>query len=188
MSDLPLSLSRATDNDADMAVILRLIKEAADWLRTQGTDQWARPWPNRAGRDRMIRAALREGKTWICRDNGTAVATITPDPAEDPYWSREQRGEPAVYIHRLVVSRQYAGAGLGAALLDWAGRAARREHGAKWIRVSAWTTNKRLHDYYLAQGFSLCALDPDDGYPSAAHFQKATADIPPVRFPLFPHT
>jgi hypothetical protein len=69
------------------------------------------------------------------------------------------------------------GVGLGAALLDWAGWTARRDHGARWIRVSAWTTNLGLHDYYRRQGFSACGFHPDDGYPSAARFQKPTALI-----------
>lgn len=187
MPDVPLALSRATD-DVDMAVIIRLIQEAADWLRTKNTDQWARPWPDRTGRDSMIRAAIGQGKSWICWDNGTPVATITADRDGNPYWPEEDRAEPSVYVHRLVVSRQYAGAGLGAALLDWAGCSARREHGAKWIRVSVWTTNHRLHAYYQRQGFSLCGFHPDDGYPSAARFQKPTADISAAGSALFRRT
>lgn len=173
------------DDDTDMAVIIGLIQEAAEWLRSQGTDQWARPWPDRTGRDDTVRAALNQGKSWICRDKDTATATITADPDENPYWREVGFGEPAVYVHRLVVSRQYAGVGLGAALLDWAGRSARRDHGARWIRVSAWTTNLRLHTYYQEQGFSSCGFHKDHDYPSAARFQKSTTDIPSAESVLF---
>ncbi|MGH3402433.1 MAG: GNAT family N-acetyltransferase [Streptosporangiaceae bacterium] len=107
------------------------------------------------------------------------AATITLDPDNDPCWSEAQLNQPAVYVHRHVVSRRYGGAGLGAALLDWAGWAAHRDHGAQWIRVSAWTTNEALHACYRRQGFSFCGLHPDDGYPSAARFQKRTAPIQP---------
>ena len=134
MPDWPITLRRASVEDA--AVAIRLIEQAADWLRHKGSDQWARPWPNRAGRDSRILAAAREGKTWIGWDNGVPAATITPDPEDDPYWPEEFLRDPAVYVHRLVVARPYKGAGLGAALLDWAGRTARREYGARWIRVS----------------------------------------------------
>jgi GNAT superfamily N-acetyltransferase len=185
MPDWHLTLSRANDSDADMAVIIRLIQEAADWLRAKDTDQWAHPWPNRAGRDNRIRMALRQGKSWICWDDGIPAATITADPDHDPYWPQDDRTDSSVYIHRLVVSRQYAGAGLGAALLDWAGRTAWAEYAAQWIRVSAWTTNRRLHAYYRRQGFSLCGFHADDGYPSAARFQKPTAAVPPQVSGLF---
>jgi GNAT superfamily N-acetyltransferase len=185
MPDWPLALLQAKDEDADLAVILQLIQEAAGWLQAKKIDQWAKPWPNRADRDSRIQAGLRQGKSWICWDDGTPAATITADPDEDPYWSEEGGTEPAVYVHRLVVSRQYAGSGLGGALFDWAGRTARREHGARWIRVSAWTTNHRLHAYYRGQGFSQCGFHPDDGYPFAARFQKPTARISPVDSGLF---
>src|ERR1035441_9273947 len=143
MPDWPLALRRAAPDH--VGLIVHLIDDAAAWLRTQGTDQWAKPWPTRAERDRRVMAHLRAGKTWIAWDACTAAATITFDPDADPYWPQQQLRDPAVYIHRLVVSRHYAGAQLGAGLLDWAGRTARRDHGARWIRLNAWTTNHRLH-------------------------------------------
>ncbi len=168
-----------------MMHVLRLIEDAAQWLREMGIDQWARPWPNRAGRDSRILAALSGGKTWIGWDRHLPVATITADPDEDPYWPDHFRREPAVYVHRLVVARLYKGKGLGAAMIDWAGRAARSDHGARWIRVSAWTTNVGLHGYYQRQGFVHCGRHADDGYPSGARFQKPTAFLAGPRPDLF---
>jgi len=176
MTDWPIALRRGTVDD--LGVAIRLIEEAANWLRGRGTDQWARPWPDQAGRDSRILASLRGGKTWICWDDAVPAATITADPDEDPYWLDDLRGDPAIYVHRLVVGRPYKGRGLGAALLDWAGRTAQRDYGARWIRVSAWTTNAGLHAYYRRQGFSLCGFHPDDSYPSAACFQKPTTLLP----------
>jgi Acetyltransferase (GNAT) family len=172
----PIALHRASVDDVGVAI--RLIEEASEWLRDKGTDQWARPWPNQAGRDSRILASLSQGKTWIGWDNGIPAATITADRDEDPYWPDDLRREPAVYVHRLVVRRPYSGVGLGAALLDWAGWTARRDHGARWIRVSAWTTNVGLHAYYRRQGFAPCGFHADDGYPSAARFQKPAAPGP----------
>jgi GNAT superfamily N-acetyltransferase len=175
MPDWPLTLRPA--GPADQHVIVSLIDGAASWLRTKGTDQWARPWPSEAARNKRIFAALQQGKTWIGWDGEQPAATLTADLDGNPYWTGKQRGEPAVYVHRLVVSRPYAGAGLGAELLDWAGAVARRIHGARWIRVSVWTTNLSLHSYYRRHGFAPCGCHPDDRYPSAARFQKPTSDI-----------
>jgi len=184
MPDWPLSLRRAHVRDTPK--IIGLIDEAARWLHDyKKTDQWAKPWPSRAGRDSRIRASLREGKTWICWDKSTPVATLTADPEHDPYWAQGPRAEPAVYVHRLVVARSYAGHRLGASLLDWAGRTGHLVHGARWLRVSAWTTNLALHAYYLGEGFELTGFHADDGYPSAARFQKATSHIPVSWPPLF---
>jgi len=172
----PLALRRA--EPADIAEIIRLIDEAAEWLASRNTDQWARPWPSRLGRNSRISASLQAGKTWICWDGSTAAATLTADPDPDPYWSHDGPERSAVYVHRLVVARAYAGLGLGAELLNWAGRTGRLAHGADVLRISAWTTNLGLHDYYRRQGFSPRGLHPDDGYPSRAWFEKPTSVIP----------
>jgi hypothetical protein len=42
----------------------------------------------------------------------------------------------------------YAGCGQGAALLDWAADAAKRDHNAALIHIDVWTTNLELHAYY----------------------------------------
>jgi GNAT superfamily N-acetyltransferase len=172
MPDWPLALRRA--GVEDMPRVIALIEDAARWLRTKHTDQWAAPWPNHAGRDSRILASLREGKTWICWDRHAPAATITADPEHDPYWAQGADAEPAIYVHRLVVARSHAGHRLGSSLLDWAGRTGRLLHDARWIRVSAWTTNLELHRYYTNQGFVPCGFHADDGYPSAARFQKST--------------
>jgi Acetyltransferase (GNAT) family len=175
MPHWPIALRRATADEIE--VVIQLIEEAADWLRSIGTDQWAKPWPNRTERDSRIQASLRQGKTWIGWDNDIPAATITVDLEDDPYWPEQFRRDQAVYVHRLVVGRPYKGVGLGAALLDWAGSTNRRDHGARWIRVNASTTNLRLHAYYRRQGFSQCGFHPDDSYPSGARFQKPTEHI-----------
>jgi GNAT superfamily N-acetyltransferase len=179
----PLNVSKA--RNCDMQIIVRLIQEASDWLRTKDTDQWARPWPDRNGLHDRIQSAIHRETTWICWDGATPAATITADLEKDPHWSETNHTDPAIYIHRLVVSRMYAGEGLGAALLDWAGFNAKREHGARWIRVSAWTSNFKLHAYYRGQGFSLIGFNPDSSYPSGARFEKSTAYVSPASLTPF---
>jgi len=79
----------------------------------------------------------------------------------------------------------YAGWGLGAELIDWAGLRARREYGAKWIRIDVWTTNTALHGYYLKRGFEPCGSCANPAYPSRALFQKPVSAIRKPGFPLF---
>ena len=119
MGESPFALSRAHEGDRD--VIIGLIDAAAEWLRTKNTDQWKEPWPTEEDRSHRIRRDLIAGKTWIAWRNGTPVATITVDRAVNAIWPTETQRDRAVYVYRLVVSRLFAGRGLGAALLDWAG-------------------------------------------------------------------
>ena len=85
---------------------------------------------------------------------------------------RRGAGKQATYIHRLVVSRRYAGDRLGADLLTWAGAQAAQHYGARWIRLDAWTTNTALHTYYTGQGFEFVRYSAPAN-PSGALFQRA---------------
>jgi len=166
----------------DLDEVRGLVREAADWLRTiKNTDQWANPWPDRARQRERILNDLLKGKTWIAWDGTTAAGTITVDTEEPldlnerPVWPDHERREPALYVRRVIVSRRYAGLGLGAALLDWAGDVAKRKHEAALIRVDVWTTNEELHAYFEAQHFTRRAgRDPREltGYPSQALFER----------------
>src|SRR5438105_1774882 len=135
----------------DFRVILGLIDDAALWLRSKDTDQWAKPWPTKRRRNTRVRMGLRGGKTWIVWDGDTAAATVTIAKQANPkVWpaSAYDAAEPAVYVHRLITARSHTGRGLGAALIDWAGQRAAEQYGARSIRIDVWTANKALHDYY----------------------------------------
>jgi GNAT superfamily N-acetyltransferase len=176
MGELRLTLRRA--DAGDYAATVGLVEAARRWLRTKNTDQWAQPWPSEEDRSHRIRAALEAGKTWMAWNGRAVAATLTVDTENSGVWPQEMLADPAVYVSRLVVSRKYAGIGLGAALLDWAAVRGRRHYGAVWVRVDVWTTNKALHDYYQLRGFvpcGYCVTIPD--YPAAALFQKPTAGI-----------
>jgi Acetyltransferase (GNAT) family len=179
---------------ADLTAIHYLLSEASAWLRTtKNTDQWKKPWPSRSARDARVRAGVENRATWIAWDGGAPVGTITIAARPNPVvWSRlssECRlSESAVYAHRLVIARKYAGLELGAELLDWAGLYGMCRYGARWVRVDVWRSNAALHDYYQARGFKPCGECADPRYPSGALFQKPVAAITGPGFPRFADT
>lgn len=185
MGQLPFVLRRATA--ADYAAVHSLLREASKWLESKNTDQWRQPWPDANGRRERVMGAIKARRTWIAWDGTRAVATLTVSPNHHGIWPEEVGHGPAVYVRRLVVSRDsdYAGKGLGAQLLDWAGLRASRDYGARWIRVDVWKTNINLHNYYRDQGFQYCGRCPIPDYPSATLFQKSVDDIKPTEPPLF---
>jgi len=163
---------------AETQIIIDMIEGAAAWLHGKGTDQWARPWPDRAARDARVLRGLEQGRTWLAEDSAGPVATITYRQHANPkLWTALEQGDRAAYVSRLVVARRAAGHEIGAKLIDWAGERARQEWDAQWIRVDVWTTNFALHRYYESRGFQFCRFCDDAEYPSAALFQKPTAGI-----------
>ncbi|GGP39261.1 GNAT family N-acetyltransferase [Streptomyces sindenensis] len=139
-------IERATAKDLD--VLLAFRREAAVWLSALGTDQWQRPYPAVRLLD-----TIEAGSVFMVRDGSTTAATITltPDPGEG-LWNEEELREKSLFVNKLTVARTHAGRGLGGRLLDWAGGQAHRS-GAVWLRLDAWSTNRRLQDYYLRHGF-----------------------------------
>jgi len=187
----PLQIARASARHFD--TVLGLIEDARSWLWTMDTDQWDKPWPDPAARDRRVLAGLRNGKTWIVWDDDIAAATITiTTRRNNAVWAKPactaDLKERAVFVHRLITSRKYAGLGLGAELIDWAGLRGSREYGAKWIRIDVWLTNTGLHDYYKSKGFRPCGICADPGYPSGALFEKPVAGIRVPGYPKFTET
>ncbi|MCZ4102670.1 GNAT family N-acetyltransferase [Streptomyces sp. H10-C2] len=136
--------------EADLPRLLKFRTDSAEWLGAQGLDQWAKPFPAA-----HILGSIRAGEVYLIKEDlrADATATITLDrDADDRLWTAEERAEPALYVHKLTVDRNAAGSGVGARILDWAGdQAARRS--CRWLRLDAWTTNPKLHAYYLHQGF-----------------------------------
>jgi RimJ/RimL family protein N-acetyltransferase len=171
----PMRLDLATP--ADLEAILGLIEEASRWLKARGKDQWAAPWPDREQRDARVLKGLANRKTVIVRQGDTAVATVTMANWHNPnVWVNgsctADLTERAVYLHRLITARKYAGQGLGESLINWAEKRSRAQYGAQRTRIDVWTTNVDLHRYYQRLGFESCGQCPDRSYPSGALFER----------------
>jgi len=183
-----LVIAQAKGTRENLSAVLGLIEEARYWLRDKGTDQWAAPWPDNEQRDSRVLRGLEVGATWIAWAGDEAAATVTIASRANPaVWSGSDcnLADPAVYAHRLIVSRNFAGWGLGAELSDWTGLRGRRDYGARWIRVDVWTSNCALHGYYMKRGFEPCGICPDPCYPSGALLQKPVSEIAAPASPLF---
>ena len=185
-----MRISCAEPTAENLKAVLGLVQEASDWLWTKDTDQWTKPWPDEKGRDARVLRGLLKGTTWIVWDGDIPAATVTITPRKNAaVWSKPgctcDLAERAVFIHRLITARKYAGQGLGAELIDWAGLRGQRLYGAKWIRIDVWTTNTGLHDYYVKTGFEPCGFCADPDYPSGALFQKPVSAVRPSIIPQF---
>jgi GNAT superfamily N-acetyltransferase len=162
--------------------VVDLWTEAATWLASRGIDQWQYP-PHLDRIERSIAA----GECWLAvnehddaadvhddaaNQHGRSVGTITVDRHADPdFWTPADQPDAALYAHRMVVRRDYAGAGLGHLMLDHAGGLA-RDAGKRWLRLDAWRDNPGLHDYYLRLGFRLVRVVEVEGRRSGALFQR----------------
>jgi GNAT superfamily N-acetyltransferase len=150
-------VARARVSDIDTIMSWR--RQRVAWLGGRGEDQWSIPLPRSA-----VAATVLAGQTWLVWDNHEPLATVTltayvdvdglwkPDRDPEALWYPEDDPADALYVAKMMIPLVYAGRGLGGEMLDWAGGRA-FDAGLTWLRLDAWTTNPRLHAYYVGQGF-----------------------------------
>jgi GNAT superfamily N-acetyltransferase/DNA-binding HxlR family transcriptional regulator/predicted transcriptional regulator len=177
-------IRRATRGD--VAAVVRLRRQRQEWLAARGSDQWSGGLSLKAFR-RRVKDSVRAGETWVATTStGEVIGTIAVDhtAADQGLWTAEELNT-AVIVHRMIVSLDAAGRGIGAALLAHAEQRALAT-GREWIRLDAWTTNVELHQLYLRHGFRHVRTVTGLATPSAALFERPVGTQPPYTPPPGP--
>lgn len=118
-------LTRATA--ADTATLVALNDDASAWLTARGVRQW----PAGGYNAETVAHALGAGhELYLALRDGEPVGKFSLQWEDADLWG--QRPPDAGYLHGLCVRR--GAAGLGAALLDWAG-ARVAATGRGWLRL-----------------------------------------------------
>jgi GNAT superfamily N-acetyltransferase len=139
-------MSLATPDD--LSDVMSLLNQRIEWLRENGSDQWN---TGRSFENRMSNAIARR-ETWLLRDEGIAIATLSLSKDGDPdFWTPEELRENAFYLGKMATSLSRRRENLGQLLLMWTQDHAARE-GIKVIRWDVWKTNERLQAYYRSLG------------------------------------
>src|SRR5690242_8019267 len=93
----------------DVPAVIGLFDRVAAWLRAKGTRQWARPWPDLAGRDARIAQGVQRGHTWLLENGTVPAGTVTfsrqGNENGQELWRPGELLEPAAYLGRLIVDR-----------------------------------------------------------------------------------
>lgn len=124
-----------------------MLHGAQTWLAARGIPPWTRPCPNQ-----WIAARFAAGEFLVAR-RGAQVVAVVRVLRHDPHFWTDAAPDEALYIHSLAVARECAGQGIGAALLHWIGKQAKRE-GRSRLRLDCVATNPALGAYYARLGFA----------------------------------
>jgi ribosomal protein S18 acetylase RimI-like enzyme len=140
-----MRVERARTGDAP--AILALYEEAAEWLTSRGIRQWeSGAWPPDA-----IARGISDGEVFVVRAGASLAAALAIADGDPDVWGASDGS--ALYLHKLTVSRESAGSGLGRRLLDWALDEA-RARGRVRLRLDCVASNTVLRRYYRAAGFA----------------------------------
>lgn len=139
----PIRLAPAAADDVHDIWLLR--KQLEDWIAGQGIDQW------RPGEvpEAVVAEQVSQGQWHVLRQNATLTAGLRVLWSDPDFW---RETTDSIFVHGLMVDRGHASAGLGAALLDWAGNLG-FSRSATWLRLDCAASNPHLCDYYEAQDF-----------------------------------
>ena len=131
--------------------ILSLLVDASNWLQTKDTTQWDYYRTDLEGNTGEVVESMENGNTFVLEKESEVIATLTlePEPGEFDFdlWGDAAKDEGAIYLHRLVVLREHAGKGIGAALLRWA-EAYAKKSGKTKLRFDCVANNEGLNAYY----------------------------------------
>jgi GNAT superfamily N-acetyltransferase len=119
----------------DFDAVMQLLAEARMWHMQNGLDVW------KAFDPALIAADIEAGGIFVARIGDAVCGAVTLTEHDWLVWGTDQKN--ALYVHRLVSSRQAVGLGIGAAILCWAQDVA-RQRGKTCLRLETWDTNHKL--------------------------------------------
>ena len=144
----PLIVRRAVS--ADVAAILRLVRELVPIMHAAGNSQWSADYPNQAAFD----ADIAQEQLWVAELAGAivGVAALTQDQDAEYAQADWDAAEEALVTHRLAVAPAAQGRGVAQALLRQAETEARRR-GLRTLRVDTNSENAATQRLFPKLGY-----------------------------------
>jgi len=142
---MQISIRPATPDDLEE--VSTVLREAARWL--EETDK--RMWRDNELLPANIAADVTAGLFFIAACDGK-TAGVVKFQLEDPLFWPDVPQKESAFVHRLAVRRQFAGAGVSSALLNWAVARA-KSLGKHYLRLDCEASRPRLRAVYERFGF-----------------------------------
>lgn len=143
-------------NVDDAQDIMDILLGIARWLHSKGSNQWAGLLEGEDSHDML--GSISRGEVFVFKENGFCVGTVILKKRasqwdEDLWGENDEQLGSAVYLHRLAVSRDYTGKGLGGEILHWVENGIQFK-GKNRIRLDCIANNEILNSYYPRYGYS----------------------------------
>jgi putative intracellular protease/amidase/N-acetylglutamate synthase-like GNAT family acetyltransferase len=168
-----LVIRRGTDEDVDG--IRSLLIDAAQWIHSAyGFWQWRVESFERE----IVEGFVRDNEVFVAALRNKLVGCFSVHWGYEEIWG-EQFHEDAGYVHRLCVSRERKGEGIGRELIRYA-ESYLRAKGKSWLRLDCMADNPSLNAYYVSLGFVLQGRF-DAGFWSANLYEREIIGKAPAR-------
>lgn len=129
----------------DLSVIFNLFEKAIQFLKLNKYIGWN-------SYDKAFIQSDIEQERLFKITIGNEIACIFSVCYSDALIWREMEKGNAIYLHRIVLNRYFAGEKLFSKILEWAIQFAKNNN-LQYIRMDTWADNKKIIDYYKSYGF-----------------------------------
>jgi ribosomal protein S18 acetylase RimI-like enzyme len=133
-------------DEPDLPVIYELFEEAIRFQKANHYIGW-----NDYDKE-FIRSDIKNGLLYKLVAGDTIACIFSICLSDALIWRHREKGD-AVYLHRIVLNRKFAGRKLFGKVLAWAKQYA-NEKRLSYIRMDTWADNEKIIAYYIGYGFS----------------------------------
>jgi GNAT superfamily N-acetyltransferase len=155
MNDLSIAPAKLADLDR----FIDMHEQVRDWLDTRGLTPLARGIYRDSAE--YYGASIAQGEVYFAWVGNALAGSFRLIYEDEIVWPNA--AEDALYLHGLVVLRQWSGRGLGRVMLAWCEEQIRHA-GRSFLRLDCFANNPVLRNYYETQGYAGCG-EIDAPYP-----------------------
>lgn len=143
---------------ADLPAILNLIRQAQQYFKLQGIDQWQNGYPN----EQSIRQDIEGSHSYLLEEDGIVTASaalyFTPEPTYARIYEGEwHTGDNYAAIHRVAVDNAKKGSGTAAVLYQGLENECKM-HNIRFLRGDTHRDNVPMQKFMQKMGFTYCGI------------------------------
>lgn len=132
---------------ADLPFICELFEQAIAFQKSRNYTGW-----NNYDAD-FIKSDIEQGFLFKIIMNQDIICIFSVCFTDPLIWRESEKGD-AIYLHRIILNREFAGSRAFEKVLAWAHGYANQK-GLRFIRMDTWADNLKIIGYYKSYGFSV---------------------------------
>lgn len=147
-------IAKASDKDK----IMEIIKQAQEYLKIKGVDQWQDNYPNL----NIIKDDIDKRKSYVLEENGTIVATVAVSFNDEKTYDKIYNGKwitenDYAVIHRIAVANNYKGKRISSEILAHIEKMCLQKN-VHSIKVDTHEQNESMRKMLSNNGFRYCGI------------------------------
>lgn len=156
IEDKHMEFRKSTLADADE--IMKIIKQAQEYLKSQQVMQWQNNYPS----IQVVEQDIKDQNGYVIVDDGVVLGTVTVsfdgertyDKIYEGNWLRDL---PFAVVHRIAIHEEYKGKGISSIMMDNIVKMC-HDRNVKSIRVDTHEANKSMQKLLQKTGFEYCGI------------------------------